>query len=94
MCHGWGGLRDYWERGADRLDGRVRRVGGGGLTRAPIAGPRYGAPGYCLTEVVDQVVFQQSIPAQIRRLILYNRGQVDGRVGESTYAERLQKPFV
>jgi hypothetical protein len=49
-----------------------------------------------LTESVYHVVVQTSIPAQIRELTLYiseNKGQVDGFVRESTFAERLHEHF-
>jgi hypothetical protein len=50
-----------------------------------------------LTETADKVVLQESIPAQIRQLVLHIRnckGQVDEFVWELTLAERLQKHFV
>ena len=49
-----------------------------------------------LTVGVYKVVLQQSIPAQIRQLILYisnNKGLVDGFVLELTCAKRLDKHF-
>ena len=45
-----------------------------------------------LTESVYNVIFQKSIPAQIRQSNLYmskNRGNVDEFVWESTFAKRL-----
>ena len=50
-----------------------------------------------LTESVYKVVLQQSIPAQIRRLILYyylHKESVVGFVRELTFAKRLDKHFV
>ena len=50
-----------------------------------------------LTESVDKVVSQKSIPAQIRQLSLYmsnNKGPVDGVVRELTFAKRLYKHFL
>ena len=50
-----------------------------------------------LTESVHKVILQQSIPAQIRQLIFIisnNKGQVDGFVGELTFANRLHKHFL
>ena len=43
-------------------------------------------------KVASQVVLQNSIPTQIRQLIIYisnSKGSVDGFVGELTSAERL-----
>ena len=45
-----------------------------------------------LTESVYKDVLQNSIPAQIRQLILYisnDKGDVDGFVRELTFAERI-----
>ena len=50
------------------------------------------AAGLHLTESVYKIVSQKSIPPQIRQLFLYisnNKGQVDGFVGELTFAKRL-----
>ena len=50
-----------------------------------------------LTERVYQVVLQQSVPAQIRQLVLYisnAQGQVDEFVRELTLANRLYKYFL
>ena len=47
--------------------------------------------------LTDKVVFQKSIPPQIRQLILQmsiDRGQVDGFVGEMTFSTRLDKHFL
>ena len=52
---------------------------------------------FYLTESVHKFVFQTSIPAQIRELVLYisNRnGLVDGFVRELTLAKRLYKLFL
>ena len=50
-----------------------------------------------LTQSVFKVVLHESIPTQIRQLILYiinSQGYVDGFVGELTSAKRLSKHFV
>ena len=47
--------------------------------------------------MVHKVVWQKSIPAQIRLRILYisnSEGQVDGFAEQLTFAKRLKKNFV
>ena len=49
------------------------------------------------TQSVDKVVFQESIPTQMRQLILYiidDNGEVDEFVRELTFAKLLCKQFL
>ena len=50
-----------------------------------------------IPDSVCKVVWQKSVPAQIRQLFLYtgnDEGHVDGFVGESTLIKRLHKQFL
>ena len=49
--------------------------------------------GFHLPESVYKVVLQTSIPAQIRQVILYTIGGVDGSVREVPFAKWLYKHF-
>ena len=58
---------------------------------------RDGRVGAYLTESVFKVIFRESIPTQIRQLIIHisnNKGQVDEFVRKLTYARRLYKHFL
>jgi len=58
---------------------------------------RLGRSCFIFTESVCKVVLQESIPAQIRQLIIHisnDEGQVDGFVRELTFAEQLCKHFL
>ena len=50
-----------------------------------------------LTDSVHEVVLKMSKPVQMRQGVLYisnDKGQVDGFLGESTFAEQLHEPFL
>ena len=67
------------------------------LTRAATRGRVDGIVQVYLTQSGDKVVWQKSVPTQIRQLILCistSKAQVDVFKGELTHAKRTYKNFV
>ena len=100
----WGGAGGEQHQEVQRRGAGIGQPphGDGWFSRIPNPAPPYMTPEMsphhtCVTESVDKVILQKSIPAQICQLILHYyqyEEQFHGFVREMTFAERLHKHLV